>query len=326
MSSSGQVPQEIVTELFSRAEMFFGPTFAKVQAAHVVVVGLGGVGSHAVNMLVRSGVGSLRLIDFDNVTLSSLNRHATACMQDVGVPKSEALCRTLRQVVPWVQMESVPEMFRASEAMRLICKDRKPDFVLDCIDDVNTKAELLAFCLANGLRVITSMGAGGKADPTKLRIGSLSDCVKDPLASKIKWKLKKHGVSPEEVIAVYSCEKPLCNLMPLDDEMAENPQDFGAAEYLRLRVMPVLGTSPSVFGQAIAAYVLCTISELVHFEPDPCERMSKNLKVKLTKLLAKSEKKRFASYDDVDLDDEDLEFAVQTVWYGHFVAIPLFLL
>jgi tRNA A37 threonylcarbamoyladenosine dehydratase len=235
-------------------------------------------------------------------------------MEDVGVPKTEALRRTLKRVVPWANIESVPEMFRDSEARRLICQDRRPDFVLDCIDDVNTKAELLAFCLKNGLRVVTSMGAGGKADPTKLRIGSLSDCVKDPLASKIKWKLKKHGVSPEEVTTVYSCEKPVCNLMPLDEDMAESPQDFGVADYLRLRVMPVLGTSPSVFGQSMAAYVLCSLSEVAHFEPDSCERMSKNLKMKLLKLLSKSEKKRFSAERDVDLDDEDLEFAVQTVW------------
>jgi len=74
---------------------------------------------------------------------------------------------------------------RGQDAEHLICGNRKPDFVLDCIDDVNTKAELISFCRKNLLQIITSMGAGGKADPTKLRIGSLADCVKDPLASKV---------------------------------------------------------------------------------------------------------------------------------------------
>ena len=93
--------------------------------------------------------------------------------------------------------------------------------MLDCIDDVNTKAELIAYCIKNDLPIITSMGAGGKADPTRIRIGSLSDCVKDPLASKIKWKLKKHDISPDKVHTVYSCEKPVCNLLPLDDSQIE---------------------------------------------------------------------------------------------------------
>jgi tRNA A37 threonylcarbamoyladenosine dehydratase len=91
-SSITDFPQEISNEIFSRIEAFFGENkFAKLKASSVVIVGLGGVGSHAANMLVRSGVGRTRLIDFDNVSLSSLNRHATACLIDVGTPKAEAL-------------------------------------------------------------------------------------------------------------------------------------------------------------------------------------------------------------------------------------------
>ena len=100
---------------------------------------------------------------------------------------------------------------------------------------------------------------GGKADPTCIRIGPLSECVKDPLASKIRWKLKKHDVAAEDVMAVYSVEKPTANLLPLNHEQAEAPQEFGAVEYLRLRVMPVLGTSPAIFGQTMASFVLCTL-------------------------------------------------------------------
>ncbi len=78
----------------------------------MIIVGLGGVGSHAANMLARSGVQRMRLIDFDQVTLSSLNRHAVATMDDVGIPKVEALRRFLRKVVPWVEIDAVAEMFR----------------------------------------------------------------------------------------------------------------------------------------------------------------------------------------------------------------------
>ena len=314
MDSSPSFPKEIVSELFSRVQTFFGDaSFEKIRHHHVVVVGLGGVGSHAANMLIRSGVGSLRLIDFDNVTLSSLNRHAAATMEDVGVAKTEAMRRTMLKVVPWASIESFPEMFRAADADRLISSGRRPDFVLDCIDDVNTKAELIAYCQKNGLRVITSMGAGGKCDPTKIRIGTLSDCVKDPLASKIKWKLKKFEVKSDDVVTIYSCEKPVCNLLPLDDEQAESPKEYGTADYLRLRVMPVLGTSPSIFGQSMASYVLCSMSSDTMYAPDTCERMSKKLREKLLKSLVKNEKKRFQN-EEVDLDEEDLEFVVHTLW------------
>ena len=78
----------------------------------MVVVGLGGVGSHAANMLARSGVQRIRLIDFDQVTLSSLNRHSLANLHDVGIPKTEAMQRHLKQIVPWCEVQSIPEMFR----------------------------------------------------------------------------------------------------------------------------------------------------------------------------------------------------------------------
>ena len=139
------------------------------------VVGLGGVGSHCANMLVRSGVGKVRLIDFDQVTLSSLNRHAVCTMSDVGISKAEAMRRKLKEIVPWCEVEAITEMFRIEEAPRLL--EGSPTMVVDCIDDVVTKAELIAYCKQNNLPILTSMGAGGKSDPTKLRISPLSDCI-----------------------------------------------------------------------------------------------------------------------------------------------------
>lgn len=169
-------PDEIKDELHSRVRTFFGEEgFQKLQNSFIIVVGLGGVGSHCANMLVRSGVGRVRLIDFDQVTLSSLNRHGVCSMSDVGISKAEATRRKLKEIVPWCQCEAITEMFRIEEADRLL--QGHPSMVIDCIDDVSTKAELIAYCLQNKLPIITSMGAGGKSDPTKLRISALSDCI-----------------------------------------------------------------------------------------------------------------------------------------------------
>ena len=152
-------PIEIKNELFSRVRSFFGEQeYANLQKRFVVVVGLGGVGSHAANMLVRSGVSRLRLVDFDQVTLSSLNRHAVASMDDVGISKAEAMRRKLLKIVPWCQIEAITEMFKNETADALLAGD--PDFVLDCIDDVSTKAELIAYCVKKDIKVLTSMGAG----------------------------------------------------------------------------------------------------------------------------------------------------------------------
>eukprot|EP00602_Paraphysomonas_sp_CaronLab_P000400 CAMPEP_0185033010 /NCGR_PEP_ID=MMETSP1103-20130426/21604_1 /TAXON_ID=36769 /ORGANISM="Paraphysomonas bandaiensis, Strain Caron Lab Isolate" /LENGTH=489 /DNA_ID=CAMNT_0027569131 /DNA_START=8 /DNA_END=1477 /DNA_ORIENTATION=- len=302
---------EIKNELFSRIMSYFGPEkFSDLQNSFVIVVGLGGVGSHAANMLVRSGVKRLRIIDFDQVTLSSLNRHAVATLSDVGLSKPDVVRRHFNRIVPWCEVEPVTEMFKWESADRLL--EGAPDYVLDCIDDVNTKAELLAYCTQKGIRVLTSMGAGGKGDPTRMRISPLSECVKDPLATKIKWKLKKHDVSPEDVMTVYSVEKPVCNLLPLDAEQSANPAEFGAVENFRLRVMPVLGTSPAVFGQAMASYVLCSLGGCL-YDAESGERLSKNVRHKMRQILTTNEKRRFGSAD-LDLDDDDIEFIVGQVW------------
>lgn len=328
-SRSGDYPEEIKAELFARILSFFGEEgLKKLENSFVVVskrylmfdpadlgqvVGLGGVGSHCAHMLVRSGIGRLRLIDFDQVTLSSLNRHALATLEDVGISKAVTMQRRLQAIVPWCSVEPITAMFKMEDADMLLAG--RPAFVVDCIDDVNTKAELIAYCTQHAIPVLTSMGAGGKADPTRLRIAPLSDCINDPLATKIKWKLKKHGMSAEQVMSVFSIEKPVCDLLPLDEEQRANPQDFGTVDYLRLRIMPVLGTSPAIFGQALASYILCALAGKM-YEPEVCERLSKSLKHKLRQTFRNNELKRFGSDEGIDLDDEDVEFIVQQVWKG----------
>jgi tRNA A37 threonylcarbamoyladenosine dehydratase len=148
---------EIRDELFSRNISFFNAErFAKIEKSFIVVVGLGGVGSHAANMLVRSGVRHIRLIDFDQVTLSSLNRNAMATMDDVGKSKALVMRARLLTVVPWCEIEVVVEMFKGEYAERLLAGH--PDYVLDCIDDVSTKADLISFCHKHRIPVLTSMG------------------------------------------------------------------------------------------------------------------------------------------------------------------------
>eukprot|EP00968_Pinguiococcus_pyrenoidosus_P013850 scaffold1254_cov251-Pinguiococcus_pyrenoidosus.AAC.8 len=356
-SSSGEavaghrerLPRGLKLEFFARSVSYFNEDgvdasqggFGALQDSFVVVVGLGGVGSHAAHMLARCGVGRLRLIDFDQVTLSSLNRHATATLADVGRPKSLALQEALEERVPTCETHSVNRMFTAAAADDLLCgwrcgdesdeRSTAPDLVLDCIDDLNTKAELLASCRDKGLRVLSSMGAGGKADPSRVRIGELMDCIKDPIASKLRWKLRKLDPHPdpnrkdrmsEGVTCVYSCEKTKRGLLPLTEEQKQAPKEFGTVENFRLRVVPVLGTMPAIMGQAMASYVLSELG-LRPFEPVAVEgALSMNVKNKLLSSLTNQESRVFYGGDrnqcvkNIGIGNSDVEYLVSEVWRG----------
>eukprot|EP00904_Undaria_pinnatifida_P007541 jgi/Undpi1/3917/HiC_scaffold_16.g07285.m1 len=248
------IPPELEDELFSRNRFFFQEGFENIRDALVIVVGLGGVGSHAAHMLVRSGVKKLRVIDFDQVTLSSLNRHAVATWEDVGRPKALVLRDRLHAIIPNARIDARVSMFKKREADLLLDIDVPPGhcFVLDCIDDLATKAELIEQCSRRGLRVLSSMGAGLKSDPTRLHIAKLADCSKDRLAMRLRAQLKKaHGVDAGTVECVYSSEEQVVEMLPLSKEQKKNPEEFGVVDNFRVRVLPVLGTTPAIFGQTM---------------------------------------------------------------------------
>jgi len=159
----------LVLEQLARNRVFLGDDgLGKVRDAFVVVVGCGGVGSWTATMLVRSGVGKVRLVDFDQVTLSSLNRHAVATLADVGTPKVLALRKHLEQVAPWVEIDARNELWNRENGEALLAG--APTYVVDAIDNIDTKVELLHFCHSRSIPVISSMGAGCKSDPTRVRL------------------------------------------------------------------------------------------------------------------------------------------------------------
>jgi tRNA A37 threonylcarbamoyladenosine dehydratase len=225
-SSTGQT-DELYEEQVSRNTAFFGQEGQNtVRDSFVVVVGLGGVGSHCAHMLARAGVRRIRLIDFDQVTLSSLNRHAVATREDVGISKAAALKKRLLAIVPWCEIDDRNVMFEEGCADSLLAGE--PDYVADCIDDVNTKVGLLAICQKKGLKVISCMGAGAKSDPSRLQIGDLNDATRDPLCAKVRYMLKKRQgrqngkknqtADSTGMMVVYSSEKPTKSLLPLSEE------------------------------------------------------------------------------------------------------------
>lgn len=118
-------------------------------------------------MLVRSGVSKIRLIDFDQVTLSSLNRHATAQLKDVGMPKVESVARYLQGTAPWATIEPINELWSDTQSGYNLLNG-KPDYVIDAIDHIPTKVALLKYCKLNNIKVISCAGAGAKQDPSRV--------------------------------------------------------------------------------------------------------------------------------------------------------------
>jgi tRNA A37 threonylcarbamoyladenosine dehydratase len=264
----------------ARNRVFLGDDgLQKIRDAFVIVVGCGGVGSWAATMLVRSGVGRVRLVDFDQVTLSSLNRHAVATLADVGTPKVVALRKHLKQVAPWVEIDARNELWNKENGETLL--SGKPTFVVDAIDNIDTKVDLLHYCKTNGIPVISSMGAGCKSDPTRVshgqwaapfissfraqvNIGDISESNEDPLSRSTRRRLRQKGITTG-IPVVYSLEKPgpgKASLLPLAEEEFEKGQvdQLSVLPTFRARILPVLGTMPGFFGLCVANHILTHIA------------------------------------------------------------------
>ncbi|KAJ1659696.1 hypothetical protein IWQ61_001282 [Dispira simplex] len=321
-ASSGDLPRRdqpefIIREQLARNIAFLGEEgVAKLRRSKVIVVGAGGVGSWAAVMLARSGVEYIRVIDFDQVTLSSLNRHAVATQADVGTPKVVALAHHLGQVVPHARIEPCVALFRGEDADELLGGDF--DYILDCIDNIDTKLELIEYCHQRGLTVISSMGAGAKADPSRVQISDISETFEDPLARTVRRKLKKRGVD-SGIPVVCSTEKPgQVKLLPLEESRVSEADDFSILPDFRARIMPVLGTLPAIFGMVMATYVIC---QLAGFPLEPLAiKQRDSLYMRLHRDLCNRNGKNYHNQKNIPLSKEDVGYLFEEIWRGRSVV------
>ncbi len=191
-------------ERFARTEILIGQAgLQKLASAHVMIFGVGGVGSAAAEALARSGIGQLTLVDFDRVEISNINRQLVATEESLGQLKVEAMARRLKLINPQLVLNLVPERF-AGESRFF---SGNPSYIVDAIDSVPAKVELLVRCLDAQYPVVSSMGAGNKLDPTQFRIADLSQTQTCPLARAVRRELKKRGIT-RGIRVVFSVEKP----------------------------------------------------------------------------------------------------------------------
>ena len=192
------------------ARLYGNHALTKARAAHVVIIGIGGVGSWAVEALARSGIGQLTLIDLDHVNESNINRQIHALDSNLGASKVHAMQRRLADINPECVVNTIEEFIDEENLTTLLphC-----GFVIDAIDNVRAKAALIAHCRDAKIRIVTTGAAGGRIDPTCIAVVDLSRTVQDALASKVRAKLRKdYGFSKDPkkkfgVDCVYSPER-----------------------------------------------------------------------------------------------------------------------
>ncbi|KAI8149507.1 hypothetical protein BJV82DRAFT_662804 [Fennellomyces sp. T-0311] len=308
--------ESLIDEQLSQTIAFLGKEGAeKMRNSFVIVVGAGGVGSWAALMLLRAGVKKIRIVDFDQVTLSSLNRHAVATLDDVGTPKVKAIKKHFGRIAPFVEVDSRIDLFTKETADELL--SGSPDYIVDAIDNIDTKLDLIKYCYDRQLKVISSMGAGAKADPSRVQIADISETLEDQLARAVRRKLKKMGVE-FGIPVVYSAEKPHhVKLLPLEEERVQEADDFAALPDFRSRILPVLGTIPSMFGMAIASFVILKLAEYPDFEPLVI-KLRDGLYTRIHRDLLAREANQYNN-KNCPLDPRDVGYIYEEMWQGKSV-------
>ncbi|KAI3983080.1 hypothetical protein MKX01_035361 [Papaver californicum] len=233
-------------------------------------------------MLLRSGVGRLLLFDFDQVSPSSLNRHAVATRADVGIPKALCLKKHFELIFPEFQIDARVQLYDDSSEEEIL--SGKPDFVLDCIDNIDTKVALLVACVRRGLRVLSATGAGARADPTRI---------------------------------LFSMEKPKVKLLPFEGATGkeEKPSDYQVVPGFRVRIIPVLGTVPAIFGQVMSSNVLTTLAEF-DVQTEPIVTLDVDHYKTLHHRLIEHEEIVYGSSMEVQVDVEDVMYIVKELLPG----------
>jgi tRNA threonylcarbamoyladenosine dehydratase len=234
-----------------RTQMLLGEdSIGRLAASNIVVVGLGGVGGFACEMLARAGVGHLTLIDCDTVGETNLNRQIIALHSTLGEPKAEVLRRRLLDINPSLDILVIDKYVHEDTLDEVFGEiGRSPDYVVDAIDTLSPKIALIQYCLGHSLRLVSSMGSGAKLDATAVRADDISRTKMCPLAHMLRKRLHHLGIY-EGFTAVYSVEAPRRTSVVLEESRNKKSQ-VGSISYL-----------PAVFGCVCAQVVVRDITDI----------------------------------------------------------------
>lgn len=220
----------------------------KLKNTNILIVGLGGVGSFAAEFITRSGVGKLTIVDGDDVDNTNINRQLPALKSTVGKQKVDVVAERLLDINPELDLTVLNEFLSPERAMEVISDEY--DYVMDCIDSVTPKLNLLLAAKRKKVKVISAMGAGGKTDPSKIIVTDISKTYHDMLSKQIRKRLRKHKVD-KGIRVVFSTESPDRDSVEFTDGSNYKKSFYGTISYM-----------PALFGLHAAAEVIRYLLDL----------------------------------------------------------------
>ena len=215
----------------------------RLQRAHVLVVGLGGVGAYAAEMICRAGVGRMTIVDADTVQPTNLNRQLPALHSTLGQAKADVMAARLRDINPQLELTVVQAFLKAGDIPALL-DAASYDFVVDAIDTLAPKCHLIAETLRRRIKIVSSMGAGAKSDITQVRFADVWDTYHCGLSKAVRKRLQKMGIR-HKLPVVFSTEQADPKAVLLTDDEMNKKSTCGTVSYL-----------PAVFGCYLAEYVI----------------------------------------------------------------------
>lgn len=225
---------------FTRTGILLGESnLEKLAGKHVLIAGVGGVGGYAVEAVVRAGVGKITIIDNDVVDVTNINRQLISHLGNVGNNKVDEFASRIKLINPHVELIA-RNVFIDNDNLAELLSER-PDYVIDCIDTINSKLALIIYCLRNKIKIVSSMGAGNRIDVSKVKIGDISKTIVCALARNIRLKLRQSGIH-KGLKVVYSEEVPYSKPLKIAD--GGRPVN-GTISYL-----------PALFGVMLSGMVL----------------------------------------------------------------------
>lgn len=236
------------TTWLSRTELLVGKErLDKLIRSHVLVVGMGGVGSFAAEFVARAGVGQMTIVDGDVVDPSNRNRQLPALATTHGQPKADIMADRLLAINPELQLRSIKEFITPEKVEEVL--DTHYDYVIDAIDSITPKLTFIKAAHTKGLRLVSSMGAGAKLDPTQLRVVDISKTYNCPFAQQIRKQLKQAGIY-KGIKVVFSPEEPIKESLMLTDGSNFKKSAYGTISYL-----------PATFGACVASVAIRDLME-----------------------------------------------------------------
>lgn len=227
-----------------RTELLLGKDkMNRIRAAHVLLVGLGGVGAYAGEMLCRAGVGRMTLVDADTVQPTNMNRQLPAMHSTLGRPKAEVLAERYKDINPEIELTVLP-VYLKDDGIPALLDSARFDFIVDAIDTISPKCFLIYEAMNRRIRIVSSMGAGAKSDITQVRFADLWDTYHCGLSKAVRKRLQKMGMK-RKLPVVFSTEQADPKAVLLTDEERNKKSTCGTVSYM-----------PAVFGCYLAEYVI----------------------------------------------------------------------